>query len=494
MGRPDAAAGTPRVTGRGPAAGPFTRTRAARAFLLVAAALAIPAQVAAPPARAETLHLKDADFLATRGEASGDFRRWMRSAPLSELMFLLRHGAALGANERLLVAEALGRVDEGRPDLRRHLRLRTAAADPGRARRMLGEVGRDPGPLLRRARASVFHLAVLLPAEGPYAGFASSVRAGIDAGLAFANARADVTLRARHWNTGDDDPARTAAVLDSASRESAVVIGELLSVPTLALAAGAGAMRLPLISPTATDEDVGRAGDTVFQIGPSAWHRGATLARAALAGGPQRAAVLVSSEVEGGSFHEGFAAAIEAGGGTVVWRDVYAAGNRDFRAAVKRLGIESAGLVFWHGDAEEGAALLREIQRQRLDVRVCGGEALAPAHQHRSTLPLLEGALYVADDWTLQPGLAAALDRLLREAGVEETTSLHVRGFLAAYLVAAAVQARALCAEEVTASLLTWVRGDRHLRERGFLDWSAEGADLPVYRLERGEPRRIEAR
>jgi len=474
-------------TGRPASAG--RRPRGVVAGLLIAAAAF--GAAGAAPAAADDLTLLDADYVAAQGRATGDLKRWMRAAPLSELMFVLRRGAALGQNERLLVDEALDRVGNDRPDLRRHLRLRMAAADPGRARRMLGEVGRDPGPLLRRARASVFNVAVLLPAEGPYESYAASVRAGIEAGLAFANARADVPLRARFWNTGDDDPARTAAVLDSASLESAAAIGELLSVPTLALAVGARAMRLPLVSPTATDEAVGRAGDTVFQIGPSSWHRGATLARTVLAGGAPRVGVLVSSEVGARSFHAGFAETIEAGGGEIAWREVYASGNRDFRAEVKRIGIEDIGLLFWNGDAEEGAALLREIQRQRLEVRICGGEALAPSHQHRSTLPLLENALYVTDDWTLEPGLAAALDRLLRAAGVEETTSLHVRGFLAAYLIAAAVQARALCAEEVAASLLTWVRGDSYLRERGFLDWSAEGADLPVYRVEKGEGKRV---
>jgi ABC-type branched-subunit amino acid transport system substrate-binding protein len=479
-----------RVSRRAPAR-PI-RCRAIRGGSFAAAALATIALAPwAAPAAAARLTLLDAEHLATRGRASGELRGWMRQATLSELMFVLRGGAELGVNERPLIEAALDRVGRERADLRRRLRMRLALADPGRARSMLGEVGRDPGPLLRRARASVFNVGVLLPAEGPYAGYADGVRAGIEAGLALASARGGPAVRPRYWNTGNDDPARTAAVLDSASLECGVVIGELLSVPTLALAAGARALRLPLVSPTATDEEVGRAGDTVFQIGPSAWQRGATLARAVLAGSPPRIGVLISSEVATRSFHAGFARTIEAGGGAIAWRDTYAPGARDFRAAVKRMGIEQLGLLFWDGDPEEGAALLREIQRQRLDVRICGGEALAPGHQHRSTLPLLENALYVADDWTFAPGLAARLDSLLRERGIEEASTLHVRGFLAAYLVAAAVHGRALCPEEMTASLATWVRGDAYLRERGFLDWSAEGAVLPVYRVVRGGARRV---
>lgn len=476
---------------------PVRRAPARRfhAFALAAlVALLAGATMSARPARAATISLLDAEYLATQGRSSGDLKRWIRDANLSELMYVLRHGAELGANEKLLVEAALSRAGNDRPDLRRRLRMRLALADPRQARKMLGEVGRDPGPLLRRSRASVFDVAVLLPAEGPYASYAEGVRMGIEAGLAYANASGGPPLRARWWHTGHDDPARTAAVFDSASLESGVAIGELLSVPTLALAAGARVMRLPLVSPTATDEAVGRAGDTVFQIGPSGWSRGAALAAAVLAEGRRRVAVLVSSDLDSRSFHAGFEAAVEAGGDTIAWRDTYAPGARDFRAAVKRMSIENVGVLFWDGDPEEGAALLREVQRQRLEVRVCGGESLSPANQHRSTQPLLERALYVADDWTLTPGLRAPLDSLLHARGVAEVTSLHVRGFLAAYLVAAAVQARALCAEEVTASLLTWVRGDAWVRQRGFLDWRTRGTELPVYRIERGVAVRIDAR
>jgi ABC-type branched-subunit amino acid transport system substrate-binding protein len=468
--------------------GRWPRGRCAPVFLL---ALLAAAQLHA----AEPLTLADADFIASSPEGRAHaraLRDWIRGASLSELMYVLRRpGEALRGHEARLVEAALGRVSAERADLRRTLRLRLALADPRRARDVLGEVGRDPGALTDRARASVFTVAVLLPSAGPYTAFAEALRAGIDAGLAFENARGTIPVTARHWDTGDDDPARSAAVLDSASRESAVVIGELLSVPTLALASGARAMRLPLVSPTATDEAVGRAGRTVFQVGPSAYHRGATLARGVLAGGALRIAALVASDRADRPFQAGFTQAIESGGGRIAWRDAYAPGNRDFRAAVKRLGIENADRVFFDGDPDEAAALLREIQRQKLSVRLCGAEALSPEHQHDATSALLEGARFVADDWVLQPALGAPLDSLLALRGIEGANEIHMRGFLAARLIAAAVRGRALCAEEITASLLTRVRGEPYLVERGFLDWGAEGAALRVYEVEKGRARPI---
>jgi len=437
----------------------------------------------------------DADWIASSADGrshEGDLKRWVRDASLSEIMFVLRHpGIPEPRIEKLLVEEALKRVSRQRPDLLRRLRLRLAVADPRQARKMLGEIGSDPGPIVLRARASVFRVAVLLPAAGPYASYAEALRTGIECGLDWENAQGQVPLETRFWDTGNDDPARTAAVLDSASQESAVVIGELLSVPTLALATGARVMGLPLISPTATDENVGAAGTTVFQVGPSGFHRGVALARQVLKDGTPRVAELISSDQEERSFHTGFTHAIEEGGGQIVWHDTYAPGARDFRAAVKRLDIENVGLVFWDGDPQEGVALIREIQRQKLDVRVCGGEALSPANQHRSAASVLEHARFVADDWTLRPGLKAPLDSLLATHGVSEATALHVRGFLAARLIAAAVRGRALCAEEMTASLATRVHGDEYLVRRGFLDWDAEGASLPVYEVRGGEAVRL---
>ena len=53
-----------------------------------------------------------------------------------------------------------------------------------------------------------------------------------------------------------------AAALDSALETSGVVVGELLSVPTVSLATGARIARAVLVSPTATDESVGAVGTT----------------------------------------------------------------------------------------------------------------------------------------------------------------------------------------------------------------------------------------
>jgi ABC-type branched-subunit amino acid transport system substrate-binding protein len=415
-------------------------------------------------------------------------REWAREATLPELIFVLRNAPErLGPAEADLVEAALARTSDARADLRRSLRVRMALADPKAAKKVLGELGGDAGALAARSRATPYRIAALLPRRGSYASYADALLVGMRAALAYHNARGPLPLTLDVWPTGDDDPARAAAAMDSASRVSVVMVGELLSVPSLAIATGARMTGIPVLSPTATDESIGAAGPTVFQVGPSGHQRGVALARSWKETG-LRIAMVVSSEKDDKAFPTGFASEAERAGGAIVWRDDYAPGSLDFRSTVKRLSVENIGVVLWDGDPREAAALLQELDRQKVKVRLCGTRALAPENFHESTRPLLEGVRYVADDWVLEQRLSAPLDSLVKAAGGAEVNSLHVRGFLAAHLLAEVVRGRALCAEEITASIATRVLGDEYLRERGFLDWKAEGASLPVYEVKAGAP------
>lgn len=468
----------------------MSRTRAVALWLGVfLCALAAHAQAA------DRMSVSEADRLVAQGpgrDRDKALRNWARDATLPELMYVLRHDAAvLGDVEAPLVEEALDRTSDVRPDLRRRLRVRLALADPRKAKKMLGEAGQtaaDAAAFGPRVRASAYRLAVLLPQDGPYASFTEALLAGVRAALAHHNAQTTTPIELEVYATGDDQPARAAAMMDSASRRSTIVIGELLSVPTLAIATGARMSGWPLLSPTATDEMVGAAGPTVFQVGPSAYHRGVTLAARVLNSERLRLAVLMSSDRAGTAFAQGFVHEYERRGGQVVWREEYPAGSMDFRSQVKRMEIEQVNLLLWDGDSREATAFMREIERAHLDIVVCGPESLAPKNFHRSSLALLDGVRYVADDWVLDSRLSAPLDSLVRATGAEEVNSLHLRGFLAGHIASVVVQGRALCPEEIVASLATRVTGDPYLRRRGFLDWSFEGAALPVYEVRSGNP------
>ncbi len=412
---------------------------------------------------------------------------WAGRAGLPELLFVLRHSPAeLGALEPELVRQALERTPPARTALRARLVARLAVAAPRRARALLGELSADPAVLGLRAYASPFRVAALLPDSGDYQSYGREVRAGLEAGLALRDAELALPLELASFASGSDQPAVLAAALDSATGRCAVVVGELLSVPTLALATAARLSGFPLLSPTATDESVGSTAPSVFQIGPSGLQRGAALALAVMAGRTPRIGILVSSARVREALPLGFERAAVGLGASVVWRDRYAPGTLNFQAQSRALLERKVEVLLWDGDSREAEALFRQLARDRVQVRVCGGESLSPEQFHSETVPLLEGVRYVADDWRLTPAREASLDSLVRARGDTPIPSLNVRGYLAAQLIADAVAGGALCGEEIVAALASRVGDDPYLRAHGFLDCTAVGARLQLFTVSHG--------
>jgi len=476
-----------------PPAGPSTKgggagLRAAHAGATAALALVLVAPAAPRAAPPVPSAVAAADSLAGAGPSRDRDRlleRWASRASLAELMFVLRRPPTdLRAAETPLVEAALKRTPVERGDLRRRLQLRLATLDPG------GEAWRALAPsaarLPSRPRASVFRVGVVLPDSGDYEGFAASVRLGLEVGLAQQTRGGALPLVVSFEPSGDDAPERVAAAFDRAAEGSGVIVGGLLSGPTSTLATAARLTGLPMLSPAATDEGIGAIGPRVFQVGPSGLQRGRALARSVLADGPRRIGVLTAGPLAGNPFARGFAAAAESLGAHVVWTATYAAGSSDYRPELKALAAQSVELLFWDGEARDAETLIRQMARDAMHVGICGGAELDPERHHAMARPLFEGVRFAGEDWVLSAGSQAVLDSAVRAAGEERAGRLHARGYLAARLVASAVEGGALCPEELGAALATRVGDDPYLRAHGFLAWTPAEATLPVYVVTRG--------
>lgn len=451
--------------------------RLARGLALAALALALASagpKKGAMPADGESLLAQPASADRSRAIAS-----WAKGADLDALLRALRHDTAtLGADERPIVEAALQRAPAARSDLRRRLDARRLMLDPSAAKKS----AMDPEDLAAlRPRQSVWRVGVLLPDRGDYAGYGTSVRAALEAGLASVPGAGPFAIE--FHGTGDAEPARAAAALDTALATCGVVVGELLSEPTFALAAGTRVASVPLVSPTATDEAIGVAGPLVFQVGPAGAQRGAVLARAVLADPSKRVAILVSSAVAKSTFVTAFAAQAETLGARIVRRDTYPAGGTDFRALSRGLRTFGADIVFWDGDTREAAALLRQLATDGVSVKVCGGTSLAPDQFHTGEKLYVEGITYIADDWRLAPSHQALVDSLAQAQG-DKAGALWTRGFLAGRRIADAIIAGARTPTELAARLRHREAG---LRNAGFLDLAQDGATIPILTVQRGK-------
>jgi ABC-type branched-subunit amino acid transport system substrate-binding protein len=461
-------------------------TPAGAAFVLALAigAFAAPLE-AAPPANARA-----ADVLAGSTPLPGrdrDLARWAGRASLAELMWVLRRPASeLAGAEAVLVAAALARTHDSRRDLKRRLELRLALADPRGARKRLGELADDAAVLGGHSRASAFRIAALLPDSGDYADYARAVRFGLRVAIEEANASARLPIELASFDTGDDEPHRAADALDRAAATSGSAVGDLLSVPTIALATGARMADLPLVSPTATDESIGLVGPSIVQVGPSGWQRGEAIARSVVPRRGVRVGVLTATGAARGAFARGFAAAAESLGADVAWRATFASGGRDFRAEARTVAQKRLDVLFFEGEEQEAAALVRALATDRVSVQLCGGENLHPDRHHAESRRLLEGAIGVGSDWELPRHSRARLDSLARASGQSGAHDLHIRGWLAGRMLCAAVAWGALCPEEITAYLRSTVARGPWLAARGFLDATPTGAWLPVWKVRGG--------
>jgi ABC-type branched-subunit amino acid transport system substrate-binding protein len=441
---------------------------------------------AAPSGRTPLVATREqADSLAASRPSSAQLKplaEWAKRAPLGELVWVLRRPPGeLGSAELPLLDAALAGTPTGRASLRQRLLARRALAAPRPQKK-----GEPPPPDLAPLRpyASVFRVAALFPDAGEYAAYGRALRAALAAGLAWGRPAGAPALELDTLGTGDSDPARVAAALEQVAARADVVVGELLSVPTLSLATGTRLAGLVLVSPTATDERIGRVGPLVFQVGPGAEARARALAEVVLGSKPHPVAIAGSAAGVRGAFADAFAREVEARGGRVVRRDTApgAAGE----AAQLAVSLKSSGaeVLLWDGPGRDAETLVRALATAGAALRVCGGPGLAPDGMRAGARPLLEGVTWVDDNWRLPATVRARLDSLANATGTRPG-SLWTRGYLAGRQIAAAVDAGALTAAEVAAR---WrpASDTSGAGSTGFLDPATTGATFATFVVHNG--------
>ena len=458
---------------------PRARVPAAAALLLVCGvAIAAPVRINVPRTLAEADSLAATVPSPARDKALVE---WAKHARLEDIACILDRGPLrLGGAELPMLDVAFVDTPSSRPALRQRWLARRAlrAAKPPRK-------GDPPPPDLAalRPEASVFRIAVILPDEGEYAEYGRAVRAALAAGIDYGRREGPPRLTLDTLGTGDGDPALVAAAFDSAAARSDVIVGELLSQPTLSLATAANATGMTLVSPTATDDRIGRVGPRVFQVGPGPVACARALADVVLGHDAHAVAVVGSAAGIHGAFADAFVAEVTARGGKIARREVARTGGAEVLQQAQTLKASGADVLFFDGATRDIEALVRALATEGATLRLCGGPTLAPDALRASVRPLLEGVTWVAEDWKLDARARAYVDSAASVAH-SRPGSLWTRGFLAGRRIADAIDAGARCAPEVAASLRNH---DATLAAAGALECERAGATLPVFTVRGGK-------
>lgn len=456
-----------------------TRSLDLRRAVPVAAVLALlVAAVAAAPLRIDTpRNRQDADALVRTPASPARDRalaQWAKKAKSNDVAYVLRHSSkALGGAELPMLEAALSQLPASRTELRQRWLTRQAAVGPHMVRR-----GQAPLPDVRALRpfASVFRISVLLPDDGDYAGYGYLLRAALADGLTYGRPAGAPAFDLDSLGTGDSDGERVAAAYEKASANSDIIVGELLSAPTRALATAARAAGIVLVSPTATDERIGSIGPRVFQLGPGTDARAQALASVVLGREAHTLAIAGNAAGVRGPFANAFAREVEARGGKVVRRNIATADAGSAATLAASLKASGADVLFFDGSTREAESLVRALASAGANVHLCGGPALAPEGFRASARPLLEGVTWVDETWRASDPVRARLDSLAARTGTR-SGSLWLRGWLTGRRIAAAIDGGARSAGEVADALRA---RDSSLAAGGYIDLSAEGVKLPV--------------
>lgn len=324
------------------------------------------------------------------------------------------------------------------------------------------------------------------PLEGPFAPFGESLRRGAVIGFDEYNARSRFKLGLAIVDTKGDPIDAVAAAGELALEQGVVcIIGGLLSSTTIAVAGVASGLEIPLVSPSATREEISRAGPAVFQSTlPRVLQVRALAETARVRLGADSAAVLFPETSDGEFIGGSFEKAFERAGGKVVYSSGYLEGETNFGGILSALSSKGPDCILLAGTGRDLTPLIPQLVYYDLDVPILALESIAAGKAAELAEKHLTDVLYCPGAYRLTGEGLGRFEEAFEGAYGSAPDDFAVKGYLAARFVTAAVSKGARSRGEVTARLEELLATEEALREHRFL--SVEGfadVEIPVIRL-----------
>ena len=215
---------------------------------------------------------------------------------------------------------------------------------------------------------------------GAQATFGISTRNGIEMALDEVNARGGVMgkkVAVRVYdNQSKPEEAANAVTRLIAQDGAKLILGEVASTNSLAMAPKAQAAKVPMISPASTNPKVTQVGDFIFRvcfIDPFQCLVMAKFARENLKA--QKAAVLRDNKSDySHGLAQVFIEKFKAFGGTIVVEEDYAQGDTDFRAQLTAIKSAKPDVVFVPGYYTDAGLIARQAKQLGLTATLLGGD------------------------------------------------------------------------------------------------------------------------
>ena len=174
---------------------------------------------------------------------------------------------------------------------------------------------------------------ILAPLSGAFAEFGTAAIHGVTLGIDAADLKDKIHLRIA--DTKADASIALNQTKKAILQDSIIaIVGPIMSAPTATVAAwlGANFYKIPLITPTATDNGIAQMGPNIFQLNITMNHLAKTIAKYAMDCFNIREFAIISPVGDYGSvMAENFTQAVESSGGKIIAYQNYIEGRSDYK-------------------------------------------------------------------------------------------------------------------------------------------------------------------
>jgi len=225
-----------------------------------------------------------------------------------------------------------------------------------------------------KKEAKDIKVGIILPLTGPGAPYGQAEREGMELAAREANESGGIKGKKLLLSIEDSqtDPATgVAAIIKLIQIDKVkIIIGDLASSVTLAIAPIAEKNKVVLITPGSSSPKISRAGDYIFRLYPSDDYQGKILAEWAFENAIKKVGILYINNDYGVGLKDKFKGEFENRGGIIPVEEAYEQGEKDFRTHLTKLKARDVGGMFIIAAGQENANILIQLKELGINKRV----------------------------------------------------------------------------------------------------------------------------
>ena len=237
------------------------------------------------------------------------------------------------------------------------------------------------------------NIGLLAPLSGQYSIFGKRVKKGVELALKGSN------LKIVERDTKGSPIVTIQQVIDLIKKEDVfVIIGPILSMPMIAASGIANLLKVPIISPTATEEDITSIGPYVFQLNIGLGAQAREMAKYATGKlGYYKIAILHPDDAYGNSLAEIFAEEAIRYGAQIVAKQSYPEGTTDFKHQMIFMKDRKPKAIYIPCYPNEAVMIAPQLKYYRINAKILGADGWNDEKVPRQGEDYVEGAIFTSN-------------------------------------------------------------------------------------------------